>query len=73
VKALPDDWWSTEDVAVYLDISTSTIRAYVARHQMPQPDRYIGRTRLWRPATIQTWHSGRPRPRGVTPASGQAV
>jgi hypothetical protein len=42
---LPEDWWSTENVATFLGVGTSTIRAYVTRHQMPQPDRYIGRTR----------------------------
>jgi predicted DNA-binding transcriptional regulator AlpA len=58
---LPDDWWSTENVATFLGVATSTVSAYVTRHQMPQPDRYIGRTRLWRPATIQEWQRTRPR------------
>lgn len=58
---LPDDWWGTEDVATYLDVSPSTIRAYIARKQMPPPDRRIGRTPLWRPATITEWHEQRPR------------
>jgi predicted DNA-binding transcriptional regulator AlpA len=59
---LPDDWWSTEDVATYLSVNASTVRAYVARQQMPQPDRHIGRMQLWRPETIQEWQQGRPRP-----------
>jgi hypothetical protein len=59
--ALPEDWWSTEDVATFLSIGTSTVSAYVTRHQMPQPDRYIGRTRLWLPDTIREWQQIRPR------------
>lgn len=58
---LPDDWWTTDDVATFLGVGASTIRAYVTRKQMPQPDRYMGRTRLWRPGTIREWHSSRPR------------
>jgi predicted DNA-binding transcriptional regulator AlpA len=61
METLPDDWWSTDDVAAFLGVGASTIRAYVTRRQMPQPDRYIGRTRLWRPQTIREWHSSRPR------------
>jgi len=58
---LPEDWWTTNDVAAYLGISQSTIRSYVARQQMPAPDRHIGRTAVWKPDTIRTWHEDRPR------------
>jgi hypothetical protein len=64
MSTLPDDWWSTDDVATYLDVTPSTVRAYLAREQMPQADRRIGRTLLWRPATITTWHSARPSSQG---------
>lgn len=60
MSTLPDDWWSTDDVASYLGVGTSTVRAYVARQQMPQPDRRIGRMQLWKPATIRAWHEARP-------------
>jgi predicted DNA-binding transcriptional regulator AlpA len=60
-KELPRDWWTTEDVATFLGVSTSTIRAYVARSQMPEPDRRMGRTQLWRPKTIRHWNQQRPR------------
>jgi len=59
MASLPDDWWSTEDVSRFLDVAPSTVRAYVTRDQMPRPDRYIGRIRLWRPETIRTWHLSR--------------
>lgn len=58
---LPADWWTVEDVASYLGISSSTVRAYVVRDQMPAPDRRMGRMQLWRPKTIRTWHEKRPR------------
>ena len=58
---LPRDWRTTRDVASFLKVAPSTIRAYVARHQMPEADRRIGREPVWRPATIRRWHSQRPR------------
>ena len=60
---LPDDWWSSEDVATYLGVLPSSVRAYVTRGQMPPPDRFIGkkRIRLWKPETIKQWHQARPR------------
>lgn len=58
---LPEDWWTTEEVASYLKVSTSTVRAYLARGQMPPPDRHFGKASVWRPATIQEWHAHRPR------------
>jgi hypothetical protein len=60
-EPLPADWWTTRDVATFLDVAPSTIRAYVARGQMPEADRRIGREPVWRPATIRRWHSQRPR------------
>jgi predicted DNA-binding transcriptional regulator AlpA len=60
-EPLPGDWWTTRDVATFLGIAPSTIRAYVARGQMPEADRRIGREPVWRPATIRRWHSQRPR------------
>jgi excisionase family DNA binding protein len=48
-------YWTTQEVAEYLGVAEATIRAYVARNQMPKPDRRYGRTNLWRPATIEKW------------------
>lgn len=58
---LPTDWWTVEDVATYLGISASTVRAYVARDQMPAADRRMGRMQLWQPKTIRSWDEKRPR------------
>ena len=62
---LPDDWWTSEQVASHLGVSSSTIRAYLARDQMPPPDRKMGPLSLWRPDTIREWDASRPR-RGKT-------
>jgi len=55
-EPLPTNWWATGDVASFLGVAPSTIRAYVARGQMPGADRRIGREPVWRPATIRKWH-----------------
>jgi hypothetical protein len=68
-EPLPADWWTTRDVATFLDVTPSTIRAYAARGQMPEADRRIGREPVWRPETIRSWQSQRPRQRRVTDPS----
>jgi Helix-turn-helix domain len=50
-------YWTVRDVANYLKVAESTVRAYLARGQMPEPDQRYGRTNLWRPATIESWRS----------------
>jgi Helix-turn-helix domain len=60
-EPLPRDWWTTGDVASYLEVAPSTIRAYAARGQMPAADRRIGREPVWRPETIRKWQRQRPR------------
>lgn len=55
------DWWTTDHVAAYLGVSASTVRAYLTRDQMPEPDLRAGQQRLWRPETIKRWHQHRPR------------
>ncbi|NYH40315.1 uncharacterized protein involved in tolerance to divalent cations [Micromonospora jinlongensis] len=55
------EWWTTSDVAAYLGVQIGTVSSYRNRNQMPEPDRTLGRTHLWRPETITTWNEGRPR------------
>lgn len=57
---LPEDWWTTEQVATHLGVMASTIRAYLARGQMPPPDRRMGPLLLWRPAAIRAWDTSHP-------------
>lgn len=54
------EWWTTSEVAAYLGVRTPTISAYRNRGQMPEPDRKLGRTQLWRPQTIIEWQRTRP-------------
>ncbi|WP_083503464.1 helix-turn-helix transcriptional regulator [Frankia casuarinae] len=58
----PDlEWWTTSDVAEYLGVRVGTVSSYRIRGQMPEPDRTIGRTHVWRPQRILEWHAGRTR------------
>jgi predicted DNA-binding transcriptional regulator AlpA len=57
--ALPDDWWTTHNAATFLGVSTSTIGTYLARKQMPPPDRRMGGMTLWRLGTIREWQNDR--------------
>lgn len=56
---LPDDWWTVGEVATFLGVKRTTLSAYLARGQMPPPDRRFGRTLAWRPETIRDWRAGR--------------
>lgn len=63
--ARPDpnaEWWTTTDIAAYLGVQVGTISSYRSRGQMPEPDQLRGRTHMWRPRRILSWHEGRPRP-----------
>jgi hypothetical protein len=60
------DYWTTREVANFLRIGESTVRAYVTRHKMPEPDAYVGATKLWRQETIKEWAARRPR-KGAPP------
>src|ERR1700749_624846 len=64
-QAKPDpsmEWWTTSEVAAYLGLRVATVSAYRARGQMPEPDMTLGRTHVWHPTTIISWHENRPRP-----------
>lgn len=54
--------WAVSDVAAHIGVSPATVRAYLARGQMPAPDGRLGRAPWWKPATITEWHQGRPGP-----------
>jgi predicted DNA-binding transcriptional regulator AlpA len=64
MSAQPDpasEWWTTSDVAAYLGLKVSTVSAYRARGQMPEPDMSLGRTHVWKPRRIISWHESRTR------------
>lgn len=52
--------WSVGEVAEYLGVQASTVRAYVARREMPEPDGRVWRTPWWWDTTIIAWQQGRP-------------
>lgn len=65
VGAGPDttaEWWTTSDVAAYLGVKVATVSNYRKRGQMPEPDATVGRTHMWRPTRVVSWHENRPRP-----------
>jgi len=66
------EWWSTADVAAFLEIQVATVSAYRLRGQMPPPDMTVRRTQMWRPATIIDWHRSRPGVGGRKPQSEEA-
>ncbi len=57
------DYWSVSEVAAFLGIKAHSVAHYADTGLMPEPDLRVGakRLRLWRPATIITWASKRPR------------
>lgn len=55
------------DVAMRLGVTTSTVRAYMTRDQMPQPTGRIGRTPWWAPEAIEPWLTERTGPRFTQP------
>lgn len=50
-----EEHWTVADVAAAFGVKQSTVRAYLARQQIPEPDGKIGRTVWWRPETIREW------------------
>ncbi len=61
------EWWTTTDVANFLGVQIGTVSAYRKRQQMPAPEQTLGRTHLWRPATIRNWQATRHGAAGSTP------
>lgn len=55
VRAPRREQWGVADVAAHLGVRPGTVRAYVARGQMPPPDGRLGRTPWWWAASIQEW------------------
>jgi len=58
---LGPDWWGVRQVAKFLGVQDSTVRSWVSRQRMPDPDGHVGRTPVWRAETIRTWAAQRPR------------
>lgn len=50
--------WTVPEVAHRLGLSTSTVRAYLARGQMPAATGHLGRTPWWSSDDIEAWMTG---------------
>lgn len=50
-----DQLLTATQVADLLGLNLSTITAYKARGQMPDPDQTYGHVALWKESTIRTW------------------
>jgi len=47
--------WSVAEVAAYLSVKPSTVRAYLARGYAPEPDGRLGGKPWWWSETIHEW------------------
>lgn len=64
---MTQEQWSLKEVADFLGVEPSTVRAYNARSEMPPPDGRIGHSPWWWSSTIEGWerprrNSRRPHP-----------
>lgn len=50
-----DGLYTIGDIASALGVQPSTVRAYMARQQIPRATGALGRTPYWRPADIEPW------------------
>lgn len=48
------EWWDVPAVADYLGVETNTVRAYLAREQMPAATKF-GNSPMWRREDIEAW------------------
>lgn len=49
------EWWDADQVAARLHIGRQSVYTYHGAGRLPPPDRYFGRTPVWRPATIERY------------------
>lgn len=54
------DYLDPAAVAQLAGVSRETIHRYRVRGDIPEPDDYVGRTPVWREATIKAWLESRP-------------
>ena len=54
-----DRYLSLAEVAERTGLALNTVRAYERQGRLPKPDAMTGRTRGWRPETIDYWTKNR--------------
>lgn len=47
------------DIADRLGIKVASVRRYIARNDLPEPDTRVGRSPLWKTSTIERWERSR--------------
>jgi len=50
-----NEWLTSTDIAQLTGLKTDTIYTYRKRNTLPKPDQHIGRTPVWKQATIDEW------------------
>ncbi len=53
------EWLTSTDIATLTGLKVETIYTYRKRSTLPEPDRYMGRTPIWKQETITEWQSKR--------------
>jgi predicted DNA-binding transcriptional regulator AlpA len=49
------DWLTNTDIAKLTGLKIETLHTYRSRNTLPEPDKYMGRTPVWKLETIQSW------------------
>lgn len=55
-----DGYLTSAELAARIGIKPSSVHRYRTRGAIPEPDEVVGRTPLWKEATITTWMEARP-------------
>lgn len=55
--------WGLSDISSHLGVAAVTVRAYLSRDQMPEPDGYIAGSPWWEADRIRAWERPRSRSR----------
>ncbi|MCU0268339.1 MAG: helix-turn-helix domain-containing protein [Acidimicrobiales bacterium] len=63
----PSQLLGIDDVAALLDVTASTVRAYLTRNQLPPPVAKVGGSPVWSRPVVERWASGRRTRRRVRP------
>ena len=53
------DWLTNTDIAELTGLKVETLHSYLSRNTLPKPDKYMGRTQVWKTETINQWASDR--------------
>lgn len=53
--------WGITDISDHLGVATVTVRSYLSRDQMPEPDGHIAGSPWWDADRIRDWRQPRPR------------